>query len=388
MKYCVRCVQPDTRPDIYYNEDGVCGACLWEDEKQQINWNERLNELQEISAWAKNQRAAYDCVIGVSGGKDSTRQAIVMRDEMGLRPLLVSSEPYKNTAIGFANIENLKSLGFDVISMKANAKVVRKLLRKDFFSILNPNRVLEYCLHSSAYIIADKFDIPLVVNGENPGQTLGLASLKGCNGDATAAFKQNTVKEDYKKIYVDDEIKLEDLYMFSANMERVAQKGIRGVWLSNHLKDWGEQNNAKFSIKHGLTIRDKDSDPYQTGRYRRFACLDHNFISVNNLLKYIKFGFSGATDESCYDVRHKNLTREEAIFLVKELDKAYSQEELSNFCKLIDISENEFWEHANTFRGVMWEKIGNNWQLKNPIWKQEAITGEYTVKAIMQQLGI
>ena len=109
MRICKQCIQPDTRPNIYFNDEGICGACLWEEEIKSIDWNSRRKELQGIADWAKNNtKSNYDCVIGVSGGKDSTLQAIVARDELGLRPLLINAEPEGITDIGKYNIENLK----------------------------------------------------------------------------------------------------------------------------------------------------------------------------------------------------------------------------------------------------------------------------------------
>ena len=122
MKVCKKCIQPDSRPGIYFDNNGVCGACLWEEEKKIINWNERYQELENISKWAKkNSTGNYDCAIGVSGGKDSTKQALTARDQLGLRCLLVNSDPSGLTEIGIHNIENLKNLGFDVVSH--NSKV-------------------------------------------------------------------------------------------------------------------------------------------------------------------------------------------------------------------------------------------------------------------------
>ena len=90
MKICKQCIQPDTRPGIFFNEDGVCGACIWNDEKRKINWDLREKELQEISNWAKETTTSnYDCAIGVSGGKDSTLQAIIARDKLDLKPQLI-----------------------------------------------------------------------------------------------------------------------------------------------------------------------------------------------------------------------------------------------------------------------------------------------------------
>ena len=186
MKICSNCIQPDTRPGIYFDDKGMCGACLWNEEKKKIDWNVRLQELQEIAMWAKkNSDGNYDCAIGVSGGKDSTKQAVTSRDELGLKCLFVNSEPENITDIGKSNIENLKNLGFDVITIRPNPKIMKQLIRYDFFEQLNPIKVTEFSLYASTYIIAEKFRIPLIIQGENPGLTLGT-SLTGVGKDANA----------------------------------------------------------------------------------------------------------------------------------------------------------------------------------------------------------
>ena len=132
MKICKKCVQPDTRPNLYFDDNGVCGACIWEEEKKQIDWNAREKELMDIANWAKETtKSNYDCAIGISGGKDSTLQALVARDKLGLRCLLVNSEPEGITDLGRHNIENLKNLGFDVVSMRPNPKIIKKLMKRN-----------------------------------------------------------------------------------------------------------------------------------------------------------------------------------------------------------------------------------------------------------------
>lgn len=198
MKYCKRCVQPDTRPGIYFNKEGVCGACLYEDEKKKIDWNARFKELQKIAQWGKkNTESVYDCVIGISGGKDSTFQALYARDRLGLRPLLVNSEPEGITEIGRHNIENLKNLGFDVISIRPNPLIIKKMIKKDFYEHLNPVKVTEFSLWSSAYIIAHALKIRLLIQGENPGLTLGVRKT-GVGTDDNALKAQKTPYVKYR----------------------------------------------------------------------------------------------------------------------------------------------------------------------------------------------
>ena len=129
MKICSRCIQPDSRPGIFFNNEGICGACIWQEQITKINWKQREDELNTITEWAKQtSKSNYQCVIGVSGGKDSTKQAITARDTLGLRCLLVNCEPEGITKIGSKNIENLKNLGFDVLSLRPNPKIMKLLM--------------------------------------------------------------------------------------------------------------------------------------------------------------------------------------------------------------------------------------------------------------------
>ena len=388
MHYCTRCVQPDTRPGIFFSDEGVCGACLWEDEKALIDWNARESELRDIAGWAKSQHASYDCVIGVSGGKDSTFQALYARDRLGLRPLLVNSEAGFNTEIGKANLENLKQLGFDTLSIRVNPKLAQQMVRQDFLDILNISRPSEYPLYASACIIADKFDIPLIIQGENAGQTLGASKDSGTGGDAFNQFKLNTVKADPLAVYTRNGITKDDLYLFQAPLESLRAKGTRSIFLSYYAKEWSQPHNAQFAMRHGLQIMPPETDPYKQGMYRRFLGLDYYYRPMNQLFKFVKLGFGMTTDLACYDLRDGLISYDEAVFLVRELDGKCGESILRSFCGYIENPFEEFWPHVNKFRGPMWtqDKAGN-WVLDNPIWEQRP-PREHSLPEIMNRLGM
>ena len=367
MKYCKKCVQPDTRPGIVFDEQGVCPACLYEEEKKNIDWASREAELKGIVDWAKEKskeiNSNYDCVIGVSGGKDSTFQALYARDRLGLRPLLVNSEPEGITEIGRKNIENLKQLGFDCISLRPNPQVMKKMIKRDFYECLNPVRVTEFSLWVSAYIIADKFDIPLIIQGENPALTLGGDKEMEKDGNALNVLKHDTLLNGWD-YYVKDDITKEDLFMFRFDMDSIIKKGIKAIWLNYYAKEWSTPGNAEFSMKHGLTIRPEDTDFNEIGTYSRYSSLDSDIVPLNQMLKYIKFGFGQCTDQACYDIREGRITREEGVELVKKYDGKCGKKHIEAFCDYIGITVDEFWRVAESFRGDVWEK---KWNLKNPI---------------------
>lgn len=373
MRICKNCIQPDTRPGIFFSDDGICGACLWEKEKQEINWELRKKELAEIiESTRKNNQGVYDCVIGVSGGKDSTFQALVARDKLNLRCLLVNYEPDARTEIGNKNLENLKQLGFDVISIRPNPKIMKKLAKYDFFNYLNIVKATEFTLYSSTYIIAEKFNIPLIIQGENPGLTLG-ASLSGVgkDGNALKANELNTLSsgwQDYLKV---EDVTEKDLFWFHYDRKKLEDSGTKAIWLNYYIKEYSQHGNAEFSKKHGLTWRD-NFDPKAIGTYLPYFQLDTNMTQVNQMLKFFKFGFGQCMDHVCYDIRENRMSRKEAIKLVLELDGKCSDLYIKQFCDYIDISTDVFWQTIEKFRGKMWYKKSGQWknQVTDELLKQ------------------
>lgn len=390
MKYCKRCVQPDTRPGIFFNEEGVCGACLYEDEVKTINWKEREKELQDIANQAKAKKRTYDCAIGVSGGKDSTFQALYARDKLGLHVLLVNSEPEGITEIGRHNIENLINLGFDCIKLRPNPVVMKKLIKRDFYKFLNPLKCTEYSLWSSTYIIANKFDIPMIIQGENAGLTLGVSKTGvGKDGNALNANKSDTQSENWTKYTELEGVSERDLFFFHYDRDGLEQKEIKGVWLQYYAKEWSQYHNSMFSLANGFWCRPTNHNPADIGTHGNYFQMDEDILQVQQMCKYIKFGFGQGTDHACYDIRIGRITREEGIALVKSFDGLCSPKYVNDFCQYIGISPVEFWRVANTFRGPMWKTDNQgNWTLKNPIWEQAPLTRDINVYDLTYKLAI
>ena len=185
MRYCNSCLQPDTRPNSYFVK-GICPACNYHNEIKEINWEVRLNILNKISYQIKKQnylKNNYDCIIGVSGGKDSTRQALFVRDKLKLNPLLVclSYPPNQVTNRGALNISNLISLGFDV-EISPAAITWQKLKRKSFELFVNSFRSTELALFTSVPKVAIRKNISTIFWGENPALQVGDMKSLGKNG--------------------------------------------------------------------------------------------------------------------------------------------------------------------------------------------------------------
>jgi len=350
MKYCKKCLQPDTRPGILFDEEQVCYACRYEESKLNIDWLAIEKKLQEIAdnakQEAKRRNLAYDCVVGVSGGKDSTFQAVYAKEKLGLHPLLINCVPDELTDIGRANIDNLSKLGFDIISIRPNPQLARKLARKTFFERGNVMAASEYCLWASTYIMAEKFNIPLIIQGENAALTLGTAKIQETSDDAFSVVQLDTLRggQVASLIQGEEDLTLDDVFLYQIpDVDLMKSKGIRAVFLQYYAKEWSQVGNAEFAVARGMVGR-MTENLADMGRYRRYTALDSNLVFVNQMIKYLKFGFGYATDEACYDIREGRLTREEAIWYVEQYDGKCGQQYIEETCNYLSITEKEFWD--------------------------------------------
>jgi N-acetyl sugar amidotransferase len=384
VKYCKNCVMPPTRPGLVLDEEGICNACRWYAKKKTaIDWSARRHELQKIADEAKaTARGPWDCVVGVSGGKDSTWQAVYVRDQLGLNPLLVQFASSDGTDVGRVNLENLVKMGFSLISVQPNPRVARQLCKKSFFTYGNIVKYSEHALFTAPFRVAIDYDIPLVFFGENPALEVGDRNTDRPGWDATGIKFNNTLGGQGIEIWLGDGIVERDLlpYAFPSD-EEMANWGGRGIFMGYFL-DWSGWDNAVFALENGFECVDFDyrdiGIPYQHNSIDSF----HGGF-VNAMLKHTKLGFGHTSEFTSYDVRAGRLTRPQAIRLVKELDGRCHPRLIKDYCDWIGITPEDFWRVADQFRGSMWKKDkAQQWVLDNPIWEQFP----YEDKASLEEL--
>lgn len=366
MNYCKKCVQPDTRPGTVFNKEGVCPPCEYAEQWKEIDWSKREETLKDISKFGKeNNISGYDCIIGISGGKDSTRQAMYVRDMIGLKPLLVSCTypPEQQTERGAHNLGNLISLGFDVISVSPGPATWKKLMRRSFLEYGNWARSTEMALYASLPRTAIAYQIPLIFLGENPALTLGGLDSGSLNWNANRMKESNTIAGNQDTLLVDGITNQEIIWYRFPSYEEMQMANLNLVYLGYFWKVWTKIDNAKFSIAHGLEIREQN--PQEQGSLHPFEALDDDFVFVNQMIKYLKFGFGKVTDDVCELIRWEGMSREAAFELVKKYDGNCSEAYVKKFCRYIGISIDTFWEIAESYRNKdIWKKNKNNrWEL-------------------------
>lgn len=363
MKMCKKCVQLDTRPSIVFDIFGVCPACNFAEKFGVIDWKARDRELKTIinqTLFKKNSK--YDCALGVSGGKDSIRLATYAKEVLGLNVLLIncSSSPEMVTELGVENISTLVEMGFDMITIAPAPQTWKKLIKKSFYKYGNIHKTAEMALYASTPRVALSYGIPLVFIGENPAITLGELGTGSTGGDAGFMRNSNTIASGPDE-FMDDEITPEKLIWYRyPSIAETSRADLRILYLGYYIKDFGKIKNAEFSMSRGMQVR---ADlPENMGDLTGYEQLDDHFALINQMMKFLKLGFGKVADQVCEEIRLGSMTRDEGIELVRLYDGKCHEKYIRGFCDFIEISYEEFWRVADSFRNK------NLWELKNGEW--------------------
>lgn len=348
MKYCCRCLQPDTRPNTRFSAAGVCPACDYFDAIQGVDWQERIDILADLFASRKRKPGQFhDCIIGVSGGKDSTRQAIWVREKFGINPLLVclSYPPEQATDRGMDNLSNLIELGFDVV-VSAPAPATWKGLKRDGFAkFTNSFRSTELALFSAVPQIALRYGIDLILWGENPALQLGDMKTLGKTGyDGNNLRHMNTLSSGMQWMLEAGYTPQQLLPYVYPQPEEFNAAGLQIIYLGWFMGDWSLVNNAAYSVGYGLQTRQDTVEA--TGDLFGVTALDEDFTPINQMIKYYKFGFGRTTDYCNEEIRLGRMTREQGIALVSQYDHACSPDYIATYCDYLGITVDAFWQQV------------------------------------------
>ncbi len=351
MKLCSNCLIPSTRPDQSFNDKNVCNACLSFKEKDEINWDKKIQELKTIIKENKTDDKKWNCVIPSSGGKDSTYQAIRAK-ELGLNPVLVTATTCDLSVLGKKNIENLKSLGFDTIEINPNPKVrakLNKLCLQEIGDISWPEHV---SIFTAPIRFALNYKIPIILWGENPQFEYGGPKSKTYSHILDRAWLEEfggllgLRVTDLLENYNFNESELYP-YKYPTN-EELNHFKVTGLFLG-HYERWDNLKNAKIAQQNGFSGFGK---PIENG-YFDFEKLDNYQHGIHDYFKYLKYGFGRATDQLSLLLRRKLISRKEAIELVNKYEgkfpSSYLGKPLKEILGKINLSLEDFVKICDKF---------------------------------------
>lgn len=371
MKYCKRCVMPDTRPGITFNRDGVCCACTHYDARKNIDWDKRFAELKILCDKYRgmNGPGGYDCAVAVSGGKDSHYQVYIMKEVMGMNPILFSAEDnFPMTAAGIHNLKNIsEEFGCTIISCKPNIKTQKILMRKFFEKYGKPTWFIDRLIYTFPLHMAVKFNTPLLVYGENVSYEYGGAEDEETYSAKSQINNGVAIGIPLEEL-VGDGVTENDLSLTIApTADEMA--ALDPIYLS-YFMEWDSFKNYEFAKKRGF--RDLTHEWDRTHHVESFDQIDSRAYLVHSWLKYPKFGHAAATDYGARSVRYGLITREQAIEAVRSRDGALDPLCVRDFCEFIGYTEPEFWAIMDKFYNpdIFRKNSHGKWVLKDPVWEQ------------------
>ena len=344
LKYCVRCVMPHTKPDLHIDEQGVCNACRAYERRKEVVWPQRYEELISVLARYRRNGNNWDCIVPVSGGKDSTYQVVRML-QLGLNPLCVTSTTCDLSTIGRLNIENIKRLGVDYMEFSPNPLVRAKLNRiglSEVGDISWPEHVGIFTIPVRAAV---QFGVPLIVWGENSQNEYGGPAAAAQDNVLTRRWLEEfggllgLRVNDLVQVYgIEQRHLLPYQYPSDDELQRV---GVTGLFLGHYLP-WDGLSNALISQANGLTTLDRAVE----GSMVNYENLDNHQTGIHDYFKFLKFGFSRASDIACLHVRRERISRQDALEIVRRRDGkfpwTYLGKPLADILEPLDLTVDEF----------------------------------------------
>lgn len=364
MKFCTNCLLPNTKPDLTFSDSGICSACTAFSDRAKIDWIARQDEFSDLLKQHKG-KSDWDCIVPVSGGKDSTAQVVKIM-ELGLNPLCVNSRTCDLTPLGRANLENIRKLGADLVEYAPDLMVRRRLNRIGLETVGDISWPEHVGIFTIPVRAAVDFNVPMIVWGENSQNEYG----------GPAANQHNPILD---RRWLEEfggllGLRLSDLvddYGFSRRQlsfycypedEALKKVGVTGLFLG-HFFPWDGFTNQEIARQNGFSTYESLVE----GSCVDYENLDNYQTGIHDYFKYLKFGFSRTSDISSLHVRRGRISRNDALKIVKELDgrypKSYLGKRLEAILEEIDMNLKEFDIICNQFTNSRIFALDENDQL-------------------------
>ncbi len=370
VNWCKNCVYPSSSAvTLTFNNDGVCSGCIVNAQKKNVNWEDRLKLLlQDVEKYRKP--SGYECIIPVSGGKDSYYQVHFVKEKLNLNPLLVTYNGNNYLDTGWTNLMNMKKVfKCDHIILSPNEDMLIRLNRLGFTKTGDMNWQNHCGIMTSPIQAAVKYEIPLMFWGEHGWTELG--GMHSINDFPEFTYRYRVDQQlrgyDWWDFIKDKEEKIHEnemeLFKYPSD-EKIQKVGVRGIHLG-FFDPWDANVHTKLVMdKYNW----KPSPVAFERTYRRMSNLDDKYENgVHDYMKWIKFGYGRATDHASKDIRNGAMTRDEGVAMVKKYDHVYPSD-TDFWLNYVDRDKEWFWQVANKFRSpFVWSLENNNWNKRN-IW--------------------
>ena len=385
--FCKRCVMSNQRPTssiefrhdqnrrhntLHIDEDGVCDACRFAEQKERINWDSRENELLQLLAKHRREDGNYDCVVPGSGGKDSAFAAHVLKYKYGMHPLTITWPPFLYTDIGRQNFRSwIEVGGFDNISHKPNGRVHKLLTRLAIENLLHPFQPFMLGQKNLAPRLALHFGVPLIFFGENEAEYGNPIAENATSMRDRSYFAMNNLDDIYlggvsiPNLIEQHGLCLNDILAYlPPRYEDLNKSQIEVHYLGYYLK-WTPQEAYYYAVEHtGF-----EANPVRTeGTYSKYNSLDDRIDGFHYYTTYIKFGLGRASYDASQEIRNRHLTRDEGVTLVRRFDGEFPERYFQECLDHIGMKPEHFLELCDKFRSPhLWKWDSGEWKLRHQV---------------------
>ena len=379
MIYCKECLYPSVSVLLNIHDDGICSGCR--SHKAFLNssdefWAKREKVFEELLNEYKS-KSYYDCIVPVSGGKDSYYQTHIICKKYNLKPLLITYDGNNWLPEGEYNRNQLKhKFDIDHIMWSPSVEVLKKLNRLSFKKIGDMNWHDHCGIVTVPIIMAVRFKIPLIIWGETEWDIAGIYGPEDIVEFSNRSRHENSLRgyEWYDFINDKNDQLIEKDFSWAKypSDEEILSVGVRGIYIGNFFK-WEGKKNAEQMIREYDWRPSKQ--PFER-TYRNFSNLDNRYSNgVSDLLKFVKFGYGRCTDHATKDIRNKHISRDKGIELVKKYDHVVSRD-LEHWLDYVNMNKISFWKTADKFRDPRVWTIKNKQWYKDNIWGGESAYGD------------
>lgn len=361
MKVCLRCLYTTLHPlGLVIDEEGICSGCRVHEEKDRLDWEARWKKLEQIvEGYRCRSGENYDCVVPVSGARDSFFIVHTIKKRLGLNPLLVTYNKHYNTAVGVRNLARLRTvMDCDIMTQVVDPDRVKRITRATFRRC---GSIYWHCLAGQTVFpvqIAVKMKIPLIIWGHHQGlDQVGMFSHLDEVEMSRRHRRNHDLFRQEAEALVDDHdfINPADIHPYRyPHDEEIAAVGVRGIYLGNYIR-W----DTKAQHEAMLDLYDYEAVPQTRtfDTYNDVDCWMHS--DLHDYIKWAKWGYGRATDHAVRELRFGRLTREQAATVAQKYE-AKPPANADVFLDWIGMTRNGFDFILDQHRSkAIWERDGH-----------------------------
>lgn len=376
--YCSKCVMPSlAAAAVSFDSEGVCTGCRVAAQREEVDWAARRNKFSRlVERYRSKDGANYDCIIPVSGGKDSYFQTHVIKNVMGLNPLLITYHGNNYTKTGLENLRNMQAVfGVDHIFFTPSINVLKSLNRLGMLMMGDMNWHAHSGIFTLPIRLAVRLNVPLIIWGEHGRMDVG--GMHSYNDFIEFTYRHRHEHSCRGFEWYDfleaaprygETLEKKDLitWMYPSD-EEIDQVGVRGIYISNYFRWDANEHGPMVMKKYGFK---EAEEPFER-TYRRMSNLDDMHENgIHDYMKYIKFGYGRATDHCCKDIRAGIMTRDQAIEIVRQRDPI-KPKDLYRWLEYVGWTEEKFDSIADSYRDPrVWRKGEHGEWVKDNIWDE------------------